>query len=211
MIQIPTSKDLAVLSADKNTQFALRGILARYQSLGIRPVKADFFVHPEKDPGVYRNADVYLRVALRTHAHALVLMDRVGSGKEEKSRQQLETELEQALSRSGWKDQAAAVVLDPELEAWVWSDSPHVDREMGWFEQQKGLRSWLTDQGFLERGSLKPAKPKEAMEAALKAVRKPRSSAIYQALAEKVGLTKCQDPAFLKLKEILKAWFSKPT
>jgi hypothetical protein len=32
-----------------------------------------------------------------------------------------------ALFTSGWENRAAAVVLDPELEIWVWSDSPEVE------------------------------------------------------------------------------------
>ena len=208
MNHAPPTKDLVVLTADKNTQFALRGVLSRHQSLDIRKPEADFFVHPGRDPGVYHNAHDYLRVALRTHRRALVVMDRVGSGQEDKSREELENVLERAMSQSGWQDRAAAVVLDPEIETWVWSNSSHVEHELGWLQQEKGLRPWLQEQGFLEEGSLKPEKPKEAMEAALRVVRKPRSSAIYQNLAEKVGLSRCQDPAFLKLKTVLQAWFS---
>ena len=44
----------------------------------------------------------------------------------------LETEAEQRLSSSGWDDRAVAIVLDPELEIWVWSDSPEVDDVLGW-------------------------------------------------------------------------------
>jgi hypothetical protein len=202
------TKDLVVLTADKNTQFAVRGILSRHHSLGIGKLEADFFVHPQKDPGVYHNAHDFLRFAAKTHRHALVLMDREGSGQETKTREELEEELEQELSRSGWEDRASAVVLDPEIEIWVWSDSTHVDHELGWSREPKGLRTWLREKGFLEEGSLKPERPKEAMEAALRSARKPRSSAIYQGLAEKVSLSKCQDPAFLKLKAVLQTWFS---
>jgi hypothetical protein len=208
MSYAPRTKDLVVLTADMNTQFAVRGILSRHQSLRISKLDPDFFVHPQKDPGVYHNAHDFLRFAAKTHRHALVLMDREGSGQENKSREDLEGELEQALSRSGWDGRASAVVLDPEIEIWVWSDSSHVDHELGWLQQARGLRPWLQEKGFLGEGSLKPDRPKEAMEAALRSVRKPRSSAIYQALAEKVSLTKCQDPAFLKLKAVLQAWFS---
>jgi hypothetical protein len=201
------TRDLVVLTADKDTQFALRGILSRYQSLGIRKLEPDFFVHPQKDPGVYHNAHDFLRFAAKTHRQALVLMDRVGSGQEGKSREELERKLEQALSRSGWEDRATAVVLDPEIEIWVWSDSSHVDHELGWSQHAHGLRPWLRKKGLLEEGSLKPEKPKEAMEAALRSARKPRSSVIYQGLAEKVSLNKCHDPAFLKLKSVLQTWF----
>jgi hypothetical protein len=202
------TKDLVVLTADKNMQFAVRGIVSRHQSLGIHKLEPDFFVHPQKDPGIYHNAHDFLRFAAKTHRHALVLMDREGSGQEDQTREELEEKLEQALFRSGWEQRASAVVLDPEVEIWVWSDSTHVDHELGWSQQATGLRAWLREKGFLDERSLKPQKPKEALEAALRWVRKPRSSAIYQGLAEKVSLSKCQDPAFLKLKTVLQAWFS---
>jgi hypothetical protein len=50
-------------------------------------------------------------------------------------------------------------------------------------------------------------RPKEALEKALYAARKPRSSAIYQSLAEMVSLARCSDRAFIKLKETLRKWF----
>jgi hypothetical protein len=53
----------------------------------------------------------------------------------------------------------------------------------------------------------KPKHPKKALEKALRMARKPRSSAIYQALAEKVGLARCSDQAFIKLKTALQNWF----
>lgn len=201
-------KDLVVLTADKNAQFALRGLLSRSKSLGIRKLEPDYYIHPGKDPGILGNAHEYLRTFTRTHAHALVLMDREGCGKETRSREELEQQIETALSRSGWGDRAAVIVIDPELDIWVWSDSPHVDTELGWAERTPSLRTWLHEQGFVSQGALKPARPKEALEAALRLVRMPRSSAIYQALAAKVGLSRCVDAAFLNLKTVLQHWFA---
>ena len=44
-------KELVVLAADKDLQFALEGLLARSEALGIRPIEKDIFVEPEHDPG----------------------------------------------------------------------------------------------------------------------------------------------------------------
>ena len=46
------------------------------------------------------------------------------------------------------------------------------------------------------------------MEKILRMKSKPRSSSIYLALAKRVSLQRCQDPAFLKLKTTLASWFS---
>lgn len=44
-------KDLVVLVADKNAEFALRGALQRSEALGIRPMTSEFLMHPERDGG----------------------------------------------------------------------------------------------------------------------------------------------------------------
>ena len=209
MSESPPLIDLVVLTADNNAQFAIRGILSRDASLAIRQVTPDYFVHPQKDPGIIANSHEFLRPFVRSHGHALVVMDREGSGRGESSREELEQEIEKQLRRTGWHDRAAAVVIDPELDIWVWSESPHVQSELGWGNRQPNLRSWMRQQGLLDEGKSKPARPKEALEAALYAVRIPRSSAVYRALAEKVSLSNCIDPAFLKLKKIVQTWFSK--
>ena len=42
---------------------------------------------------------------------------------------------------------------------------------------------------------------------AFRHVRRPRSSALYAALGEKVSVERCSDRAFLKLKTTLRNWF----
>ena len=60
---------------------------------------------------------------------------------------------------------------------------------------------------YLQTGEVKPARPKEAFEAALREARKPRSASLYQQIAERVSLRRCTDTAFLELKSILNNWF----
>jgi len=100
-----------------------------------------------------------------------------------------------------------AIVLDPELEAWVWSDSPQVDRTLGWAERSPNLRTWLEEQQLWPADIPKPHDPKHAMERALRAVRKRRSPALLRQLAERVSLRRCSDPAFIRLKTTLQRWF----
>ena len=42
--------DLVVLTADKDMQFVLEGLLKRPKDLGIRPVKIKTYAHPQHDP-----------------------------------------------------------------------------------------------------------------------------------------------------------------
>lgn len=200
--------DLIVLVADRNMRAAVSGILIRPKALGIRQVTFDVLTHPQKDPGVLRHAHSFLRPFAGKHQHAVAMFDREGCGQERVNSIELEKEVESRLARNGWPANAAALVLDPELESWVWSDSPEVDTALGWVGRTPSLRQWLAERELLRENQAKPERPKEAMEAALRLVRKPRSSAIYHRLAEGVSLRRCSDPAFIKLKTTLQRWFS---
>ena len=207
MTNAQTLKDLIVLAADKNMEFAIKGVLSRFKSLGIREVSTDFRVHMENDPGCLVRGHDFLKPFTHKYCHALIVLDREGCGQESVTRELLEICIEDKLSRSGWEDRAAAIVIDPELEAWVWSNSPHVDSILGWQGKEPCLRNWLQSREYLVPGAIKPARPKEALEDALKTARKPRSSSLYLQIAENVSIDRCVDPSFVKLKEILQKWF----
>jgi hypothetical protein len=200
-------KDLIVLAADGQTEFAIHGLLGRGQSIGFQNFSFDIHVHPERDPGCLVRGHDFLRPFCRQYRHAIMIFDREGSGKDECSRAELEAEVEQRLRLSGWQDRAAAVVIDPELEIWVWSDSPVVDDVLGWSGRTPRLGQWLQIEGYFQRDQRKPNRPKEAMERAMRIVRRSRSSAIFRELAERVSVNRCLDPAFLKLKTVLQTWF----
>jgi hypothetical protein len=205
---MPTApvKDLIVLAADKNIEAAFKGLLARYQSFGIRSFTFDIFVHPNKDPGCRLEASGFLRLFCNQYQYALVVYDRDGSGSAD-SRDILEASGETELQKVGWYRRAGVIVLDPELEVWVWNRSPHVANALGWSEIQESIWHWLVQNGHTQNENTKPARPKEAMEAVLQKVRKPRSSSIYLQIAERVSLQGHTEPAFLKLKTLLSAWF----
>ena len=200
-------KDLVVLVADKNMEHALRGLLQRPQALGIRPIDAEIYVHPRHDPGCLSEAHDFLRPFAGSHRHALVLFDHDGCGRESTAPDDLANQVRQRLEANGWTGRAEAVVLSPELEVWVWSDSPHVAECLGWAGRQPPLRAWLAAIEQWPPDQAKPTNPKRAMEAALREARKPRSSAIYLHLASKVGLRDRDEPAFLHFRQALRKWF----
>jgi hypothetical protein len=202
--------DLIVLVADKDMRFALEGLLGRHESLRIRPIATKIMVHPRHDPGVLRECHDFLRPFLRPEEnqapYALVVFDLDGCGKFE-SREVVENLVEARLAQNGWADRSAAVVIDPELEVWVWSESPYVATALRWPEGQPPLAEWLAQMGYLREGQAKPEDPKGAVEGVLKLRRVPRSASIYRDLAEHVGFHQCTDPAFVKLRSVLTRWF----
>lgn len=200
-------KDIVCLVADKNMEAAMAGLFSRSQALRTRPIKADLLVHPQRDPGCFHQAADLLKTFQASHDHALVVIDRAWDGAPAKNGLELEALLQQRLDGAGIASWAAAIVIDPELEAWVFSDSPQVDDCLGWTGRAPTLRSWLAARGLWLDGIAKPPDPKKAVALALYQVRKPRSSAIYRELAEKVGLDRCVDPSFARLRALLQEWF----
>jgi hypothetical protein len=199
--------DLIVVVADVDAANAVSALLGRRESMAIREIRATVDRYVGRDPGCYLKAHDYLRPFIRQFSYALVVFDRHGSGREAETRELLEQEVEARLAKKGWRNRSTAIVLDPELETWVWSDSPEVDRTLGWAERSPKLRSWLQQQGLWPADARKPHDPKMAMLRALRAAGRRRSPAIFRQLAERVSLRRCSDPAFLKLKTTLQRWF----
>lgn len=200
-------KDLILLVADLDIEQTMRGLLGNPERLGIRSITWEIRRHPERDSGCARHSTEFLRLFYKQFSHALVLFDHEGSGKEAATREVVERELEDELTRSGWRPGAARVVaLDPEIEAWVWSPSVHVAKELGWRDWEL-LKEWLMERGLLSVDTSKPRRPKEAMRAVLKDRSLPVSASRFRKLAERVSHRRCDDPSFIKLRETLHEWF----
>ena len=199
--------DLIVLVPGKDESAALDAMFARSRAIGIRPLRYKIDRHEERDAGCRLKSPLYLKSAITQFDHAIVMFDREGCGAERPPRDELEKDLESRLASSGWGDRAAAIVIDPELENWIWSDSPRVDDALGWKGRDPPLRQWLAAQRMLAEGQTKPPRPEEATTAAMKKVMKRRSSDVYAQIASHVSLTRCADPAFLKLLKVRRGWF----
>lgn len=200
--------DLVVLVPGKDDREAVDGLLsARSESLAILQVRCDILVHPRRDAGCFHEAPAVLQPFHRRARHALVLFDREGCGQEDRSAEDIAEDVRGRLAESGWGERAAVIVIDPELEIWLWADSPRVEAELGWRGRERPLRDWMRENGWWREEDLKPARPKEAFERVLREVRLQRSSSIYGRLARTVGLRRCEDPSFRRLCDLLRSWF----
>ena len=200
-------KDLVLLVADKNAHFALKGALGRPEALGIRPIEFEFRVHPGRDGGARRTGPEVLALEQRRFKHALLVLDFEGCGTELPNATALEAQLDARLS-THWKETAKSIVIEPELDVWVWGADNAVEPVIEW-PAGKSVREWLRERGFTFEANEKPTRPKEALEAALRIPGLPRSSALYQAIAEKISLQRCGDEAFIRLRKQLLGWFGK--
>ena len=200
------AKDLFVLAADLDMKNALEGLLSRPGHLRIRDVDFDIERHPNRDSGCRTDAVEYLRPFLGRYRHALVVFDYHGCGSHYR-REVIQQDIGKDLKRNGWRDRAKAIVIEPELEVWVWAESPEVSRVLGWDGRYRELRRWLASENMWPARRPKPRDPKEAMERAMGHSRSQLSSRIFRELADTVDFDGCKDSAFNEFQETLRAWF----
>lgn len=198
--------DLFVLAADLDMEAAIRALLKRHDHIGIRKIESDTDRHPEHDPGCFNDPVTHLRPQIGQFAHALVIFDRKGCGSDA-SREGIQAQVEQNLARNGWQDRSKVIVIDPELESWVWVRSAKVANTLGWRGRYDELRAWLGERDLWAAHTAKPQHPKDAYRAALREGGKRPSAALFRELAANVPLDRCRCPAFNDLCETLRAWF----
>lgn len=205
-------KDLIVLVADGDMDQLVTALLKRISAVedNVRSFNFDVQRHPLKDPGVCNNSVDFLRLFINSYKYVLVMCDYEGCGKDRQknhfTREQVEIKIETELSNNGWPSNNCAIVVDPEIENWIWVHPTHMQRAIGW-NRTETITTWAISSGWLQPGFCKPARPKEALEAALYLVKTPRSSSIYRKIAENASYGRCIDPAFLKFVNIIRSWF----
>jgi len=199
-------KDLIVLAADKSMKLAVDQLLIRPSHLGFSPISSDVRTHQDRDPGVFRQSHEFLRGSVSRYRHAIAICDHHGSGSDA-PREELEKRIEQQLRANGWDDRAAAIVIDPELEIWMWGDWATLARRTDWSGDESSLKDWLRSRTLLRPGEAKPRQPKEALQRVLKQTGKPWSSAIHESMAANAVTSECVDAAFQKFKLTLQQWF----
>ncbi len=198
--------DLILMVADKNMQFTLQGALNRAKAMGIRPIQCKFLA-AGNDPTARIQGPDLLRTQQSMYRKGLLVLDYEGSGTDKSDAQALEDELNQRLELC-WPGGAKAIVIEPELENWLWGSDNALHSVLDWPHTQ-GIRPWLEkhEPPFRLLGNGKPERPKEAWEALVQVHRKPRSSSLYEEVASQLSLQKCTDPAFVRLRAQLQEWF----
>lgn len=199
-------RDIVFLTPDQGIKQVLKGFLSRapHLRLGCGEFSIDsdeeILVEPTRDPGVYGKAHELLRPYVDSHHRAVVILDEAwdGSPHADAIRQHIAERMAEV-----WKE-FAVVVIVPELEAWLMNENEHLTRI---FRCPRNYRDILADAGFWPAGSAKPPRPKEALEYLCKRHGARAANAEYGKLAEVMSVRRCQDPAFLQLRDKLCEWF----
>lgn len=209
--------DLLFFVADKNMAGAVGGLLERdeiHRIVGCNPFSFDArrdikVAEGQNDPGLFTRANELLRPLRAEYAHAVVIVDEEWNGSPGAT--EIEVKLREHLDDAGWMtDNSLGLCVRPEADVWLWSDSPHSAKALGWTSWDV-LRPRLEQEGLLAADKAKPGRPKEAAEWALRhspgKKKVPRSSALYRQVSSQVSVRRCEDDALVRLLAALRAWF----
>jgi hypothetical protein len=201
-------KDLLVLAADLDAELLLKSLLPKIPTIeDCQAMTFDIIRHPQRDPGVVGKTVDLVRPYIDDYRFLLVVLDHEGSGREGQSRNTLESYIENLLGLIGWQARNSCVVIEPELESWLWVNETHLHDILDWSDRS-GVYSWITEKNFqFHANSMKPVRPKEAFEAVLRKQGIPRSSSLYAMLGQKASYKQCVDPSFEKFITTIKRWF----
>ncbi len=197
------TRDLFVLLPDSHMRAVFDVVLSRPQELGIRPITYDVYAHPHRDSGVHHEGAAFVRTRARGYSRFVMAFDREHYGtKDPPLAKELSEAVRVQLARMDLADRTVALVLDPELEVWAWSDLADVARTMGWSSPNE-IKQWLVTNDI----EWPPSDPKRAFHAALRERGLKRSAAVYSELTAAARLDRCTDPAFAALVRALREWF----
>jgi hypothetical protein len=213
-------RDIVWLIADLECEATIRGFLERpnfHLSLGCNPFR--FSVEEDrvrdtlrKDPGVWKYGHELLSSKLTTHRYAVIILDNAWDGSPGPA--EIEADISRKMVGSRWKENRfEVIVIDPELEAWIWQDNPLVEQAIG-HVRPPSLRQKLATTTYKVTGQVlwppnkpKPPDPKAAVETVRSMYRLGPASPVFKEITSRVSVNKCQDPAFQKLRAALQRWF----
>lgn len=134
--------DLVILSADKDQESALKGLLDSPQKLGIHPIHYKTITHPHRDPGCLRQSHDLLRPFLTSARYSLVVLDVEGSGSGHSQRAGVEAEVEQLLSQNGWNERVRCIAILPNSKPGSGADLPICRASLAGLSRSRSTIGW---------------------------------------------------------------------
>ena len=202
--------DLLLVTADQDAEFTVNALLKRHLAqFGIGTFTYKVIRNIGRDSGCRTDSVELLRDLQLQYRYAIVLFDFEGcEPPNNASKTAVAAKLEQDLSRNGWRGRCKAVLIDPELENWIWTRHDRMARSIGWPGTDE-LYGWLAQKGLITPDATKPPRPKESFEAAIDVSDIELSASLFEEIAEGAPLSRCTDPAFLELMGQLAECFPK--
>ncbi|GIX48302.1 MAG: hypothetical protein KatS3mg131_2513 [Candidatus Tectimicrobiota bacterium] len=119
--------ELVGLVADKDIEAALDALLGRrYRALGIREIAYQLYRHPQHDPGCLHTGAELLAglIGAAQDARGLLVFDHAFDGNPHDTAAATEAAVREELKKKGLAGRAEVVVIEPEIETWIFSGSP---------------------------------------------------------------------------------------
>ena len=210
-----SKRELGFYVADLSMENAISGFLTRSDfhlphNLGTRRFqfdpKEDMFRAGGHDPGLFSTGHDLVNTLWASHEKVVVVLDAEWDGSPGAAT--IQAELTARIVSRGWPmDRFKVIVIDPELEAWIWQRNQRVATPLR-FNSVADMVNVVTSSGIAwPADAPKPSRPKEALEAVARSQRIGWSSAIHKSVTMSVTLIGCKDPSFVELRQTLQEWF----
>jgi hypothetical protein len=214
-------RPLVIHVADRQMEEGIKAFFQRagwHHKLGCQPFEfspespADLFRVPRcTDPGLYQGAWENLRAHQRTHERAIVVIDSQfpGSpGNDDEGAEAIRTSIRHGLITTGWNpDHVEVAVIQPMLEAWLWTNSTHVETAFRHVSPPT-LRERMLDAGLWREGASKPHDLKEATAMAARWGGLTSDAALFRRVFGSARtLADCVEPGFNRMRTALQTWF----
>jgi hypothetical protein len=209
-------RDCIFWVADSRMKQVVLGFLKRHDcfrahNLGTAPFlfdeNEDLFSSPTMDPGTFRTGEEFLRLFQVSHRYAILMLDAEWNGSPGAAL--IRDDLASRIALTGWsRDRFRVIVIEPELESWIWQRNQRVANALGFGSRDAMVRAVQNAGLAWPDGQAKPSRPKEAFEAlTVRAKKQGKSSATHRHVIADITLVGCQDAAFLDLRQTLQGWF----
>jgi len=218
-VEVP-KRDVVFHLADGNMEAGFRAFFARddwHHALGCRRFTIDpdserdiFRKGGQTDGGLWKHAHTNLTPFRALYDHAVIILD--ADFDPHPGAKVLCKDIAKGMTSAGWApDSFCVVVIDPELEAWLWAPNQNVALAFG-FDSIEELRTPLEQENLWEAGKPKPGDLKAARDRAAKLGGKKTGGPLFKGVFGGISsraLGKCVEPGFKTMRKALQTWFPK--
>lgn len=211
-------RDLILHLADRHMEDGFRAFFARDDwhhvlgcaRFGIDPGSLEdiFRRGGHTDGGLWQHAHDNLAPFRQRYRHAMIVLD--ADFDPHPGAESLVREISANLLAAGWPEDAfRVVVIDPELEAWLWAPNVNVAMAFG-HDDFKEMQRMLAERNLWDEASPKPNDLKEARDVAAKLGGRRTAGPIFRSVF--AGISRracdlCEESGFRSLRAALQTWF----
>jgi hypothetical protein len=204
--------------ADEHMEKGLKAFFSRddwHFALGCHRFEVDprsendlYRVPGHTDPGIWKHAGENLRPFRDQYRYAVIILD--ADFDPYPGAEVLRADISADMIKAGWApERFAVIVIEPELEAWLWAPNQNVATAFGHdsFDQ---LRGRLERENLWTPGQPKPNDLKRARDRAARLGGKKTGGPIFKGVFSEISnraCNHCVEPGFVAMRAALQGWF----